>query len=170
MQPIEPKKVGRSRGTGTAPDAPTLSSTTSRTGICAGTTVLTLDGLIPVEHLMDGDRVITRDMGAATLIKIACTHHARMMYRVAQDGAAPLLLPEGQRVLIRDWRAKAMFGHAEALVPIEKLVDGELVRRVGLQRQTLYQLGFNRPHIIYAGGVEIAASVVRQRKRKSAVA
>jgi len=166
MQPIEPKKVGRSRGTGTASDAPTPSARMSRTGICAGTTVLTLDGLIPVDHLMDGDRVITRDAGAATLVKIGCTHHARLMYRMEQDGAAPLYLPEGQRVLIRDWRAKAMFGHATALVPIERLVDGELVQKVGPQKQTLYQLGFNRPHIIYAGGVEMAASVVRQRTRK----
>ncbi len=170
MQPIEPKKVGRSRGTGTASDAPTPSARISRTGIPAGTTVLTLDGMIPVEHLMDGDRVITRDVGAATLAKIACTHHARMMYRMERDDGPALFIPEGQRVLIRDWRAPAMFGHAEALVPVEKLVDGELVRRVGLQKQTLYQLGFNHPHIIYAGGVEIAASVIRQRKRKIAAA
>ena len=32
-------------------------------GLCAGTTIITLDGEMPVEHLSVGDRVITRDSG-----------------------------------------------------------------------------------------------------------
>jgi len=40
---------------------------TLESGICAGTTIMTLDGEIPVEHLSVGDRIITRDSGMSII-------------------------------------------------------------------------------------------------------
>jgi len=40
-------------------------------GICAGTTIMTMDGEIPVEHLSVGDRIITRDSGMSVLRSVS---------------------------------------------------------------------------------------------------
>ena len=45
----------------------TLIQTAAISGVCAGTTIMTLDGETPVEHLAPGSRVITRDTGMAVL-------------------------------------------------------------------------------------------------------
>ena len=61
-------------------------------------------------------------------------------------------------MLIRDWRAKAMFGQPQAVVPAFELIDDEFIRDEGLQMLDLCILSFDRPHVIYAGGMEIATS------------
>jgi len=56
---------------------PTAVETHTTTGICAGTTVLTLSGEMPIEALSVGDRVITRDSGMTHVKAIkATTVHA----------------------------------------------------------------------------------------------
>lgn len=136
-------------------------------GIAAGTKVMTLDGEMPVEFLTAGDRVITRDTGMAVLKnvrtrKVACdvVHvcagslgHNRPEHDVA--------LPSGQQILIRDWRAEALFGKKTALVSAEQLVDGEYVRSMGKGVMTVYELEFDTDHIIYAGGLEMAAKAAQ---------
>lgn len=69
-----------------------------------------------------------------------------------------LMLPWDQRVLVRGWRAQAMFGQPQAVVPAYELVDGENVCDLGLQMTDLVILEFSRPHVIYAGGLELAAT------------
>ena len=56
------KQLGTITRTATAVAAQTIES-----GICAGTTIMTLDGEIPVEHLSVGDRIITHDAGMSII-------------------------------------------------------------------------------------------------------
>jgi len=133
------------------------------TGLVAGTICLTSDGEIPVEYLSAGDKIITRDTGFVRVRQITCSQQVlpTVLFLAGSLGhtrpGEDLILPAGQQVLIRDWRARAMFGTARQLVCAIQLVDGEFVRDLGPQQLLLHQLGFDHPQIIYAGGLEVAA-------------
>lgn len=132
-------------------------------GIAAGTKVMTLDGEMPIEFLSAGDRVITRDTGMAMLKGIRSRKVACDVVHIAGGSLghnrpeADVTVPAGQEILIRDWRAETLFGKKTALVSADRLVDGEYVRDLGKGVMTVYELVFDRDHIIYAGGLEVAA-------------
>jgi hypothetical protein len=131
------------------------------TGVPAGTGILTLDGSLPVEHLTPGDRVITR-RGAMRLLAVSVTvvRDAAMM-RIAPGALGhdrpdrPLHLPARQPVLLRDWRAPALFGMGQAMVPAARLADGAFVAPVTLPEVRLFALHFDAAEVIYADGVEL---------------
>ena len=64
-----------------------------------------------------------------------------------------------QRLLIRDWRAQAFGGASQALMRADMLVDGRFVRDLGMRRLRLFRLEFDAAHVIYAGGLELAADI-----------
>ncbi len=133
-------------------------------GLAPGTQVLTLDGAIPVEFLNPGDRVITR-RGVRTL-KAVMRHNlpeGTPRVRVSADamGGKPsndVILMPGQRVLVRDWRAKALWGKDIAAVPAARLVDGNFIRTETGGRQIMLSLYFGAPEILYADGLELASA------------
>lgn len=132
-------------------------------GIAADSTILTLEGEMPVAFLSVGDRVITRDSGMAVL-KAITPVKSETAYRIKASvlghdrPQSDLLVAAGQRLLLRDWRAKALYGVAEALVPVERLADGEsIARETGLATQ-FFALEFDAPHILYVDGVELASA------------
>lgn len=132
-------------------------------GLAAGTKVMTLDGEMPVEFLTEGDRVVTRDTGMAKLKGVRSRKVACDVVQISGGSLghnrpeADITVPSGQQLLIRDWRAEALFGKKIALVPAKNLVDGEYIRDLGKGVMTVYELVFDTDHIIYAGGLEIAA-------------
>jgi hypothetical protein len=69
-----------------------------------------------------------------------------------------IVLPADQLILIRDWRAQALFGRDQALVPASTLVDGEFIRDQGRQALDLYSVKLEHQHVIYAGGLEVASA------------
>jgi len=150
-----------------AAQVPVLALRAKLSGIVTGTDVVTGDGLIPVEHLSAGDRVITRDGGMQRLAWVQSLLVTTFMVKIGVDALghnrpeAPLMLPEGQRVLIRDWRAKALYGGTVVGVPAGRLADGTVIRRVGPRSLRLFRLGFERQHTIYAGGLELLAHTKR---------
>lgn len=132
-------------------------------GFAAGSIVLTLKGEMPVETLRAGDRIITRDIGMARLKSVTkSTSPTAFRIRASVLGhdrpACALLVAEGQRILLRDWRAKAMFGQAEALVPVSRLADGHFIARETDTTAVFYALEFDTPHILYVDGVEAASA------------
>ncbi len=131
-------------------------------GLAGGTPVLTLDGVLPVEYLTPGDRIITRD-GAQRLVSVEVTlvQNARAV-RIA-EGTLGIDRPEGdmivspdQPILIRDWRARAMFGTGTAMVPAARLVDGAYIRAEVFAELRFYTLRLTSDAVIYAGGLELA--------------
>ena len=132
----------------------------------AGTPVLTLDGELPVEFLSVGDRLLTRN-GARRLkqIEVTVVQNARMV-RISKDALGverpsdDVMVSADQQILIRDWRAKALYGTAKAMVPASRLADGEYIRSEIVSDVRLYTLGFEDDAVIYAGGLELACSKV----------
>ena len=130
--------------------------------VLAGTPVLTLDGELPVEFLQPGDRVLTR-AGMRRLAQIAVTvvqnvrvvciaHGTLGVDRPAED----VTVSAAQEIMVRDWRARAMFGTSVAMIPAAKLADGEYIRRLTLVEARLFTLSFDEDAVIYAGGLELS--------------
>lgn len=149
------------RGPGAATATHLPRSQAFGSGILPGTVLLTQDGEIPVEFVVPGDRVITRDAGMVRVEEVSrlVRIERAVVFAAGSLGhtrpGSDLVLPAAQAVLVRDWRAKALFGCAQAMVPAEALIDGEFVRELGPREMVLHQLHFAAPHVVYAGGLEI---------------
>jgi hypothetical protein len=130
-------------------------------GMAAGTKVLTLDGVLPVQFLSPGDRVVTRG-GARTLlaIEVSVCRDARLI-RIPADALGPerpdgtVYLAPDQALHLRDWRAEAMSGQAAAVLPAQRMIDGALVTSETFAEVRMYTLRFEKAEIVYAGGMEL---------------
>lgn len=133
-------------------------------GLLMGTAVLTLDGELPVEYIAPGDRVITRNgMRRVTQVEVTRVENARVVC-IARDSLGvgrpveETVVSPQQQILVRDWRAKALYGKAEALIPAGRICDGEYVRASILAEARFVTLRFEGPEVIYAGGLELACT------------
>jgi hypothetical protein len=160
---MKPNTVGRVSGE--FPQTGQYAPYASRdTGLLQGTTLLTLDGEMPVEFVSVGDKLITRDSGIARVEHIQ--RSKRMIHTIAVAAGSlghkrperDALLAGDQMCLIRDWRAQAMFSADRALVAVRTLVDGEFIRDLGMQEHTLIQIFCDGPHILYAEGLELSTA------------
>ncbi|MEP4194207.1 MAG: Hint domain-containing protein [Aliishimia sp.] len=133
-------------------------------GIPVGTSILTADGTIPVEYLSTGDRLVTRNGGMLPLMAIQSEAYATRGIKFTANcfgsngPTEDAVLPADQPVLIRDWRARALFGQSQAMASASWLVDDEFIIDMGPRRLTLFRLAFDRPRVIYAGGLELGTS------------
>lgn len=145
----------------------TRSSAALAAGFAAATRILTLDGMISVDCLRPGDRIVTRDLGMVRLVAVSSEVHNGVRPVILSASAVGHARPEvdlalgaDQPLLLRDWRARALFGHDRALVPVRRLIDGTFIRLGPVQpRLRLFSLLFDRPHVIYAEGVECGTTV-----------
>lgn len=132
------------------------------TGMLVGTKVRTLEGVLPVEYLAPGDRIVTR-AGMRRLTSISIV--SRKMVDLVRIRASTvghdrpdqdLLLSPGQPVIIRDWRAQALYGLPAAAIPAARLADGEFVCLETHRQVRLLTLRFDDEEVIYAEGLELA--------------
>ncbi|ALG90139.1 MULTISPECIES: Hint domain-containing protein [Actibacterium] len=133
-------------------------------GLAQGSIVLTLDGALPVEFLNKGDRIITRS-GARVLRGLAARTLAGAPFRIRPGALGhdhpceTLLVAPGQRVLVRDWRARALYDAEQALVPVEHLADGTHIATAremcGLR---VWSLIFDDEQVFYADGIEVGSA------------
>ncbi|MBD3664498.1 Hint domain-containing protein [Sulfitobacter aestuariivivens] len=134
------------------------------TGLLHGTSLLSQDGEIPVEYLSVGDKLITRDTGLSKVIHIQRSTRSIQTISLAAGSLGhtrperDAMLAGDQMVLIRDWRARALFNSERALVAARALVDGEFITDLGLMKTTLYQIFCDGPHILYAEGLELGTA------------
>jgi len=134
-------------------------------GLSEGTRVLSSKGLVRVEKLRTGDRLVTRDLGMQTL-RLVTERLVPQGEIVRIDPTAfehaeaqkPLAVAPTQRILVRDWRAKAMFQKTRALVAARRLVDGELICIEAVGEHRMYSLHFDHLRIMYAGGFECGSA------------
>lgn len=159
---MKPKTVGRSHGKAHA-DASLIAG-----GVPLGSTILTMAGEMPVEHVMPGDRVITRDKGSSVVRnvqrrKIRCK--AVKILAGSLGDTRPecdVVLPAEQPVLVRDWRAKALFGQREATVRAGALIDDEYITSLGEVELEVIALVFDEAHVLYVDGLEVSGHIVGQ--------
>ena len=131
-------------------------------GLVAGTRVMTMDGALPVEYLTPGDRIITR-AGARKLISISARVDRDVdVVRVAAGTLGfdrpceETVLPLHQLILIRDWRATALYGAQQALVAAGRLADGTHIAIETADEVRVFLLEFADDVVIYADGLELA--------------
>ncbi|MBL9072399.1 MAG: Hint domain-containing protein [Tabrizicola sp.] len=124
--------------------------------------VRTLEGVLPVEYLTPGDRIVTR-AGARRLTSVSVV--VRKMVRLVRIRASSmghdrpdqdLLLSPDQPVIIRDWRAQALYGAPVAAIPAARLADGEFICVETHRSARLFTLRFDDEEVIYAEGMELA--------------
>ncbi len=134
-------------------------------GLAEGTQILTAKGLVAVDDIQAGDRLVTRDRGmqrvAFVTQRLMPSGEVMRIKPSALGGSADdpdVITATSQRVLLRDWRAKAMYGRSLALVQARKLADGELIKRVPARSLRLYSLHFDREMVMYAGGIEVGSA------------
>ncbi|EAQ11285.1 MULTISPECIES: Hint domain-containing protein [Maritimibacter] len=144
-----------------------------RSGLGLGTNVMTADGAIPVEFLTPGDRIVTRDAGLIDLTDIAVrTVPMGDLVRIRPsvldevgDGR-DLVISARQKVLIRDWRAQAMFGKPAVLVEARKMADGAYFTHLtGAAPMRLFQLTLKGgTHLMQIAGGMVVTSVKTPKK------
>jgi len=146
---------------------PQLRTEICHVGLLSGSLVLTSEGEKPVELLSPGDRIITRNAGFVPLAAIQSVQISVEAVKIVAGSLGDtkpthdVTLPAAQMVLVRDWRAKALRGAAQAVMPAGCLIDGEFVTSLGVQDMTLLRLGFDAPYVIYADGLELSVPQMR---------
>lgn len=130
-------------------------------GIVQGMRVLTMAGALPVEYLHPGERIITRS-GMRVLRSVSVRVEAGAAVVHIAPGAlghgrpdADLVLPAGQTVRLRDWRAQALFGRPEADIPLARIADGEFIRLDRAAELRLFTLIFDAEEVVYADGLDL---------------
>ncbi|MEL6587976.1 MAG: Hint domain-containing protein, partial [Pseudomonadota bacterium] len=158
--PHSPLKVGLLSGNTGGPGVPILAGETLRHGLFEGSRLLTAKGELGVEKLRPGDRVVTRNFGMAAVRQVICTRMpvgapqvripANALGRNRPEGDAFLLCD--QPVVVRDWRAQALFGAREARVAAERLADGKVIHLVPSSGCPVWSLVFEEPAVLYMDG------------------
>ncbi|WP_112309030.1 Hint domain-containing protein [Pseudogemmobacter bohemicus] len=134
---------------------------TAASGLTVGTTVLTLEGELPVQFLAPGDRVISRS-GARVLksVEVSVLRDADMI-RVSASALghdrpeADCFIAPGQKIMLRDWRAKALYGQGVAMIEAQRLCDGDYIRPELVSEIRIFSLKFDHDEVIYANGMEL---------------
>ncbi|GHC46479.1 hypothetical protein GCM10007315_05240 [Gemmobacter tilapiae] len=126
------------------------------------TPVLTLQGPVKVQDLRLGDRVVTRN-GARQIMAIAArTVALASVVRLGESTlgvdlpSQDLLLSPEQPVLVRDWRARALAGAGQALVPAGRLADDAFIRPESAVSLQVFRLTFDAPTVFFAANLELA--------------
>lgn len=137
-----------------------------------GTRLATPQGLRPVEALVPGDLVLTRDngycpvwrVGTLRLERDALVANAGLRAVTVEPGAqgpgrpgVALTLPAAQRVLVADEGNAWYFGEREVLVSLHDLIDGAQWRKSPPSDVTYVQIQFERHEIVLAEGLWCAS-------------
>ncbi len=136
------------------------------TGLSEGTRVMTIEGARPVETLAAGDRLVTRQ-GVRRLREIRERTEAggpvAVTIRASALGhgrpEADLTIGSDQKVILRGWRAGALFGAACGGFPALRLVDGAHVRVAVTGPLRMFDLVFGTEQTVYAEGIEVGTTL-----------
>ncbi len=138
------------------------------TGFLEGTLIRTAEGDQPVEYLLAGDRIVTRDNGICELrgtsTLVACDIDVVTFHPAneAEEGAEPLLVaPAMQQVAVDDWRAQVVFEQPSLATPAGSLIDGVHIKRETRKLVRLFRLHFDSPQLVLSNGFYLASEKTR---------
>ncbi len=126
----------------------------------AGTRIKTDVGLVAIEDLVPGQKVVTLDNGLQPVRHV-------LQSRVSGTGKlAPIVFSAGtwgaqrdmavspmHRMFVSDWRAELLFGESEVLVPAHFLTNGETIYRRPCADVVYVHLVFDAHEIILAENI-----------------
>ncbi|MEM7642327.1 MAG: Hint domain-containing protein [Pseudomonadota bacterium] len=147
---------------------PILRDHSLRHALPAGSRVLTARGEALVETLVQGDRVISRDHGMVRIRDVvrgeAPRGAAMVLFPAGSLGRGrperDVLLPLDQPLVLRDWRARALFSAKEARVAALRLVDKAVIRRVSSPGLATFAIVLDRPSALYVDGLELVSGAM----------
>lgn len=135
-----------------------------------GTLLETPTGLKPVEILVAGDKVVTKDGGAQPIIwagvrnvsgaRLFATPDLRpvRIKEGALGGGSPakdLIVSPDHRMLVSGSNARNLWGENEVLIAARDLVDGKgITRDAAAKSVTYFHLMLENHHVLVANGVE----------------
>ncbi len=135
-----------------------------------GTMLETPDGLVPVEALVAGDRVVTKDGGAQPILWAGSRNvSGARLYAMPdlrpvriREGALGIGSPNGDlivspdhKMLVAGQAARDLWGEDEVLVAARDLIDGAgIARDMGAKSVTYHHLMLEEHHVLVANGVE----------------
>jgi hypothetical protein len=135
-----------------------------------GTVLETPEGLKPVETLVAGDLVVTKDGGAqpivwagnrnvsgARLYAMPDLRPVRIRAGALGDGrpSDDLIVSPDHKMVVRGEAAQALWGEAEVLAAARDLIDGtRIARDLAAKSVTYCHLMLEQHHILVANGVE----------------
>ena len=163
LYPLGPIEAGVEYTLIAAEDAPRVIPLTDFTGMSfgRGTRITMSDGSQrPVEKLVAGDRVLTRDNGMQNIrwvgsrtVQGAGEFSPVVITKGAMGNAEDITVSQQHRMLVSDWRAEVMVGCKDVLISAIDLVNDDTIyiRKGGFVEYT--QLVFDQHQIVYAEGV-----------------
>ena len=135
-----------------------------------GTLLETPEGLKPVESLVAGDCVVTKDGGAQPILWAGSRNvSGARLYAMpdlrpvriregALGGSRPngdLIVSPDHRMLVSGPTAEALWGEQEVLVAARDLIDGSAIARdLAAKSVTYHHLMLEEHHVLIANGVE----------------
>lgn len=149
---------------GTAANRSGIIPSSGAMGIAPTAIVATADGDMPAAFLEAGDRIVTRRGMGVIRVLVRRRWPADQRPVLVLPGALggkphrACLLPPGQRILVRDWRARALWGSDTAAPKVSGLIDGTYVGWACEAPSGLVQLCLGRPEIFYADGLELSSA------------
>ncbi len=144
---------------------PILADPSFRHALPEGCRVICARGEVLVETLGADDRIVTRDRGMVRIRAMVRVLVARGTPMVLIPAGAmgrgrpgrDVLLPPQQPVVLRDWRARTVFGAREARVVAARLIDGKVIRSVPSPGGFVWSVVLDRPSAIYVDGLELVS-------------
>lgn len=130
-------------------------------GFIAGTMINTPDGILPVQFLSPGDRIITRSgmriLRAISVRQVENTPIIRIRSAAlgkSHPEADQFIAPD-QEISLRGPNAVKLCGTSCATLPAHQLIDRATIEEEIIAEIRLFDLHFDRDETIYAGGLEL---------------
>ncbi|MBF9048194.1 hypothetical protein LSUCC0031_13815 [Rhodobacterales bacterium LSUCC0031] len=126
----------------------------------AGTRIMTDQGEVPIEDLVEGDLVLTRDDGLQPVRwigkrKVDATGNLAPI-RIAAGtfgNDRDLRVSPQHRILVTGWQAELLFGEDELLIPAKALVNETTISRQPIDTVVYCHVMFDRHQIILSEGM-----------------
>jgi hypothetical protein len=146
--------------------------TTTLSCLTSGTFITTLRGEKPVEQLVPGDRVVTRDDGLQTVRSVRrrdfdygqLASAPRMQPVLITVGAVSRGLPERELLVSPSLRILMQTAERDHLVAASDLADGHAIRTCSVLGVRYVHIGFDRDEVILANGVWVEAFQLAERQ------
>lgn len=140
----------------------------SSVSFARGTRITTASGLqVPVEDLVEGDRILTRDHGIQAVrwagqqtVRAEGSNAPVLIQQGALNNADDLVLSPDHRLFIYQRRDAIGAGQAEVLVRARHLVNGDTIYRAADGHVDYFHLLFDAHEIIYAEGIPTESLLV----------
>lgn len=137
----------------------TFDTTTVPPCFVTGTRILTENGEVAVEDLVEGDLVVTAGNGLKPIrwigkrtVPAAGEIAPICIAKGALGNSRDLLVSPAHRMVVSDARVSTLFSEEEVLVPAKALVDGDRIYRKPGGEVTYFHILFDQHEVIFAEG------------------